>query len=78
MIGLPHTIASRPILIPSTRLGSDKYQLLCHCFEWTRFRTHEAWIPQSPKTGEDLQLIWPSRLVYQDFMFEIRGMGGEI
>ena len=34
-----------PILImPSTRLGSDKYQFLSHCFDLTRIRKCRVWI----------------------------------
>ena len=41
-----------PILImPSARLGSDKYQFKSHWFDSTRFRSSNLRIPQSPKTG---------------------------
>ena len=42
-----------PILIMlSVRLGGYKYQLLSHWSDMTRFRTHEALIPRSSKTGD--------------------------
>ena len=38
--------------MPSTRLGSDKYQFLSHWFHSSRVQTREVWIPRSPRTGD--------------------------
>ena len=37
------------LIMPSAWLGSDKYKIISHWFDLTRFRSHEGRMPWSPK-----------------------------
>ena len=61
----PHTEPTRPCLImPSARLGSDKYDLYSYWFDSARVRTDRVRIPDLPKWEADAPLIWPFRLLF--------------
>ena len=52
ILTLHQTDLFRVLIMPSAWRGSEKYQFLCHWFDSTRVRTHEARIHQFSKTED--------------------------
>ena len=51
-IALSHfTVSCCMLMMPGTRLGSDKYKLLSHWFDSTKVQTHDVRIPKPIKSG---------------------------